>query len=127
METVVIKILRIILIGFYLFAGSYHFINPEFYSDLIPDYLPFHSAINYLSGFLEIVFGIGVAFPKTRMFAAKGIIVLLILFIPSHVDFILKGSCVESAFCVSPWIAWTRLLIIHPILIYWAWSIRKTS
>ena len=127
METVVIKILRIILIGFYLFAGSYHFINPEFYSDLIPDYLPFHSAINYLSGFLEIVFGIGVAFPKTRMFAAKGIIVLLILFIPSHVDFILKGSCVESAFCVSPWIAWLRLLIIHPILIYWAWSIRKTS
>ena len=122
-----IKILRIILIGFYLFAGSYHFINPEFYSDLIPDYLPFHSAINYLSGFLEIVFGIGVAFPKTRMFAAKGIIVLLILFIPSHVDFILKGSCVESAFCVSPWIAWLRLLIIHPILIYWAWSIRKTS
>ena len=127
METVVIKLLRIILIGFYLFAGSYHFINPEFYSDLIPDYLPFHSAINYLSGFLEIVLGIGVAFPKTRMFAAKGIIVLLILFIPSHVDFILKGSCVESAFCVSPWIAWIRLLIIHPLLMFWAWSIRKTN
>ncbi|WP_422103934.1 hypothetical protein [Winogradskyella sp.] len=122
-----IRVLCLLLIGFYLFAGSYHFINPGFYSDLIPDYLPYHSFINYVSGVLEIVLGIGVAFPKTRLLAVKGIIVLLILFIPSHIDFIIKGSCVESAFCVSPWIAWLRLLIIHPILMYWAWMIRKTD
>lgn len=122
-----IKFLRIILVGFYVFAGSYHFINPEFYSDLIPDYLPFPSFINYASGTLEIILGIGVAFPKTRLLSAKGIILLLFLFIPSHVDFILKGSCVESAFCVSPWIAWIRLLIVHPVLMYWAWAVRKTD
>ncbi|WP_299365473.1 hypothetical protein [Winogradskyella sp.] len=122
-----IKILRNILVGFYLFAGSYHFINPEFYSDLIPDYLPFHSFINYASGTFEILLGLGIVFPKTRLLAAKGIIILLILFIPSHVDFILKGSCVESAFCVAPWIAWLRLLIVHPILMYWAWMVRKVN
>ncbi|WP_111684294.1 DoxX family protein [Winogradskyella tangerina] len=122
-----IKILRIILVGFYVFAGAYHFINPEFYSDLIPDYLPYPLAINYLSGALEIVLGLGVAFPKTRLLAVKGLIILLILFIPSHVDFIIKGSCVESAFCVSPWIAWVRLLVIHPILMYWSWAVRKTN
>ncbi|WP_299523849.1 MauE/DoxX family redox-associated membrane protein [Winogradskyella sp.] len=122
-----IKILRLVLVGFYLFAGSYHFINPDFYSDLIPDYLPFHSFINYASGIFEILLGLGIVFPKTRLLAAKGIIVLLILFIPSHVDFILKGSCVESAFCVAPWIAWVRLLIVHPILMYWVWIVRKTN
>ena len=122
-----IRILRHTLVGFYLFAGSYHFINPAFYSDLIPDYLPFHLFINYISGFLEIMLGAGVAFPKTRLLAVKGLIVLLILFIPSHIDFILKGSCVESAFCVSPWIAWVRLLIVHPMLMYWAWAVRKTN
>jgi len=116
--------LRIVLIGFYVFAGSYHFINPEFYFGLIPDYLPYPKLINYLSGFLEIVLAIGVAIPKTRGFAVKGIIILLILFIPSHIYFIQVGSCVEAAFCVAPWIAWMRLLVIHPLLIFWAWSVR---
>ena len=88
METILINFLRILLIGFYAFAGSYHFINPEFYSDLIPTYLPYPNFINYASGFFEILLAVGVAIPKTRLLAVKSIIVLLILFIPSHVYFI---------------------------------------
>ena len=127
MEIILIKFLRILLIGFYAFAGSYHFINPEFYSDLIPKYLPYHTLINYASGFFEILLALGVALPKTRLLAVKGIIVLLILFIPSHIYFIQVGSCVESAFCVAPWIAWVRLLLIHPLLMLWVWVVRKTN
>jgi len=113
--------LRLLLIGFYLFAGSYHFINPEFYFGLIPDYLPLPKFINYASGVLEIVLALGVAVPKYRKMAVKGIILLLFLFIPSHVYFIQIGSCVETGLCVSPWIAWVRLLVIHPLLMLWAW------
>jgi len=127
METILINFIRILLIGFYAFAGSYHFINPEFYSDLIPTYLPYPNFINYASGFFEILLAVGVAIPKTRLLAVKSIIVLLILFIPSHVYFIQVGSCVESAFCVAPWIAWVRLLVVHPLLILWAWAIRKSN
>ncbi len=120
-----IKGLRFLLIVFYAFAGSYHFINPDFYFGLIPDYLPYPTIINYLSGCLEILFAIGVALPKTRTFAVKGIIALLILFIPSHVYFIQIGSCIENSLCVAPWVAWLRLVIVHPLLVLWAWSIRK--
>lgn len=127
MEIIVIRFFRILLIVFYAFAGSYHIINPEFYSDLIPEYLPYHNFINYASGLLEILLAIGVAIPKTRWLAVKGIILLLILFIPSHIYFIHVGSCVESAFCVAPWIAWVRLLVVHPLLIFWAWVIRKSN
>ena len=117
------NILRLLLIGFYAFAGAFHFINPEFYWDLIPDYLPFTKFINYASGVLEIVLAIGVAIPKYRLIAVKCIIALLVLFIPSHMYFIQIGSCVEDGLCVYPWIAWLRLLIIHPLLMLWAWSI----
>ena len=117
------KALRLLLIAFYAFAGSYHFINPDFYRDLIPGYLPFPAFINYASCVLEIVLGIGVAIPKYRTRAAKGIILLLILFIPSHIYFIQIGSCVEDGLCVAPWIAWLRLIIIHPLLMLWAWSV----
>jgi uncharacterized membrane protein len=127
METIVIKYLRILLIGFYAFAGSYHFINPKFYADLIPAYLPYHNLINYASGFFEILLAFGVVIPKIRLLAVKGIVVLLVLFIPSHIYFIKIGSCVESVFCVPPWISWGRLLVIHPLLILWAWGVRKVN
>jgi uncharacterized membrane protein len=127
MEVILIKLFRILLIAFYTFAGTYHFIDPEFYLDLIPNYLPYPHAINYVSGVFEILLAIGVAIPKTRLLAVKCIIVLLILFIPSHVYFIQIGSCVETAFCVSPWVAWLRLLLVHPLLMLWAWSIRKSN
>ena len=125
MEIILITFVRTLLIVFYAFAGSYHFINPEFYLGLIPTYLPYPNIINYASGFFEILLAIGVAIPKTRLLAVKSIIVLLILFIPSHVYFIQVGSCVESAFCIAPWIAWVRLLLVHPLLILWAWAVRK--
>lgn len=126
MATKVIKFLRVILIIFYGFAGSYHFINPEFYYPLIPDYLPYHEFINYSSGFIEIMLAIGVAIPKIRLLAIKGIILMLIAFIPSHVYFITEGGCMSDSLCVSPWVAWLRLIIVHPLLIVWAWSVRKT-
>lgn len=121
-----IRTFRIILIIFYIIAGTNHFINPELYIGLIPSYLPFPEVINYVSGSLEILFAVGVIFEKTRLMAVQAIIALLILFIPSHIYFIQVGSCVETAFCVAPWIAWLRLLLIHPLLIIWAWSIRKS-
>ncbi|MCA0131852.1 DoxX family protein [Winogradskyella alexanderae] len=120
-----IKFLRVILVLFYLVAGINHFINPDFYLGLIPEYLPYHVLINFISGILEITFAIGVTIPQTRLLAVKSIVVLLILFIPSHIYFIKIGSCIESGLCVSPWIAWVRLVLIHPLLIYWAWVVRK--
>ncbi|MFD1064333.1 hypothetical protein ACFQ1Q_13855 [Winogradskyella litorisediminis] len=127
MEIIMIKFLRILLIVFYAFAGMYHFINPKFYYPLIPDYLLFPKLINLVSGLLEIVLAICIAVPKTRLLAAKGIIILLILFIPSHIFFITEGGCMFSSLCVPTYIAWIRLLVIHPMLILWAWSIRKSN
>lgn len=111
--------------AFYLFAGTNHFINPAFYLDLIPDYLPYHDAINLVSGVVEIGFGIGLLFPSTRKLAALGIIAMLIAFIPSHWYFIQIGGCVDGGLCAPLWVGWVRLVIIHPLLIYWAWSCRK--
>jgi uncharacterized membrane protein len=51
---------------FYIFAGVNHFINPEFYKPLIPDYLPWNDILNSISGLLESVFGMGILFKKTR-------------------------------------------------------------
>lgn len=110
---------------FYMVAGANHFVNPGFYLPLIPDYFPFPGLINYVSGVLEVLVGLGVLFRKTRKRAALGIVFLLVLFIPSHVYLIQLGGCVADGLCVPLWVAWVRLIIIHPLLMYWAYYVSK--
>ncbi|WP_396637983.1 MauE/DoxX family redox-associated membrane protein [Maribacter sp. R77961] len=126
MEVNLIKKTFVTILGaFFIFAGSYHFINPNFYLGLIPDYLPLPVAINYVVGILEIVLGIFVLIPKYRKVGGYGIILLLILLIPSHVFFIQIGSCVPDSLCVPNWLSWSRLIVIHPLLVYWAYRVAK--
>lgn len=120
------KASRIIMALFYVAAGLNHFWHPEFYLPLIPDYLPWPKVLNFLSGLGEIVFGLGLFFPQTRKAATWGIICLLIAFIPAHVYFIEIGSCVAHSLCVPPWVSWLRLILIHPLLMAWAYWVGKT-
>lgn len=116
-----------ILFFFYLAGGINHFVNPSFYFPLIPDYLSHPSLINTLSGIAEIVLALGIVLSATRKMAVYAIILMLISFIPSHVYFIQLGSCIEEGLCVAQWIGWVRLLVIHPILIYWALMVGKSA
>lgn len=113
------------LFMFYAAGGINHFINPQFYLPLIPPYLPFPEWINWLAGMAEIVLGLGVFFYPTRVWSARLIVVMLVAFIPSHVYFIQMGSCIEGGMCVSEAMGWIRLVIIHPILIFWAFWVAK--
>ena len=116
-----------LLSGFYVFAGANHFINPEFYLGLIPEYLPFPDLINTISGIAEIVLGLGVLFQKTRKWSSYFLVIMLLSFIPAHVYFLGIGSCIENGLCVPEWISWVRLVIIHPLLIIWALSVRNVG
>jgi len=121
------KLFKYLLGLFFLLAGFNHFLDPESYFPLIPDYIPFPKLINIVSGLLEIIFGAGMFFKKYSKTAAWGIVVLMFLFIPAHIYFIQIGSCVEGGLCVPPWMAWIRLLLIQPILIYWAYIFTKNK
>jgi uncharacterized membrane protein len=118
-----LKKISVWLLGmFFIVAGINHFLMPDFYLPLIPPYIPFPQVVNSVAGLVEIILGVTVLLPNYRAITSKGIILLLILFIPSHVHFILIGSCVENGLCVHPAIAWLRLVVIHPLLIFWAWK-----
>jgi uncharacterized membrane protein len=119
------KISLILLIAGYLIAGANHFRAPESYYTMIPDYMPFPKFLNLAAGFFELLFGILLIFRKTRALAAWGIIVLLILFIPVHIDMVLRAPFYLGSLYVTPLIAWLRLVVFQPLLILWAWWYRK--
>jgi uncharacterized membrane protein len=122
------KALLIVMIVFYIFAGYNHFANPAFYYPIIPPYLSEWSrSVNILSGIIEIALALMLIPGGTRKAAAWGIFIMLIAFIPSHIYFIQKGHFQLGSFEVTPFIAWFRLLVIHPVLLFWAWYISKTE
>ena len=119
------KIAVFVLGAFFILGGINHFINPDFYLPLIPDYFPNPSLLNILSGAGEVLAGIAVLLPSTRKLGCNAILFLLIAFLPAHIYFIEKGGCLSDSLCVPAWVAWIRLLVIHPILIYWAYKCRS--
>ena len=114
-----------LLVAFFVFAGANHFVSPKFYYPLIPDYLPFPKLINTISGIAEIGLGLLLLSKQFRIYAAYILIVMLIAFIPSHIYFIMIGSCINDGLCVPEWVGWIRLIVIHPLLIYWVYSNRN--
>jgi uncharacterized membrane protein len=119
---IVKQILFFFLIVFYLFAGYNHFANPSFYIPIIPPYLAtWAKEINIVSGIAEIILALLLIPKSTRPLAVKGIIIMLIAFIPSHVYFIQKGSFALGSITITPVLSYIRLLVGQPILILWVW------
>ena len=63
----------------YTYVGVRHFIDPDFFLAIMPNYLTFHLEFVYLSGIAEVVLGLMLLSKKTRKTGAIGIIILLIL------------------------------------------------
>jgi uncharacterized membrane protein len=109
---------------FYFFAGLNHFIKPEMYKKMIPPFIQFHSLVNYASGFIEIFLAFLLIIPRTRSFAGKAIIAMLIAFIPVHIYMIYTGWCPTEK-CVPVWGLWVRLLVFQPLLMWLAWWVSR--
>jgi len=111
-------------IAVYLVAGIMHFMKPNIYLEVIPDWLGNKLLINYIAGAAELTVATMAVFYKTRKMAGYLTIAMLLAFIISHIYFLLNGSCAGDL-CIPSWIGWLRLIVIHPILIYWAYKITK--
>jgi uncharacterized membrane protein len=113
------KISLVLLVVGYIAAGINHFRIPQFYIGIIPGYLAFPNILNTLAGLFEIAFALCLIFKSTRKFAAWGIVLMLIVFIPVHTA-MLSGHTQLNGAPVHPVWAWVRLLF-QPVLIVWAW------
>ena len=108
---------------FYVVAGFAHFLRPEMYVRVMPSYIPWALAMVYISGVAEVLGGIGVLVPRTRIFAAWGLVLMLISFLPVHVNMCLHPSRFPE---VPLWVIWLRLPLQLPLIV-WAWWYARRS
>ena len=103
------KITLYILSFFYIYVGINHFLDPYWFVDIVPPYLPYHIELVYLSGFFEIIFGLLLIFKYSRKYAAYGIILLLIAVYPANI-YLAFNEIPQKAMNVSSFFAsWIRL------------------
>lgn len=115
------KISLIVLVAGYVLAGLNHFRTPASYIKIIPHYLPHPAVLNVLAGFFELLFAIMLIFPKSRVLAAWCIILMLLAFLPVHIQMVIDAPFMLGSLNITPFIAWIRLIIFQPLLILWAW------
>jgi len=123
---VVKLVLLWVMAFFYVGAGVMHFVNPEFYVEIMPPHLPWHRPLVSISGVIEIGLGVAVLVPRTRRLAAWGIIALLIAVFPANLH--MAVNQVHPAHAPEwmrqsmndPLMAWWRLPV-QGVLILWAW------
>jgi len=68
----------------FIMIGVSHFREPNKFVEIIPAFLPFPLILVYISGAMEIVGGIAIIYPDTRMLAGRFIALFLIAVYPAN-------------------------------------------
>tara|TARA_B100000886_G_scaffold311251_1_gene246477 strand:+ start:257 stop:631 length:375 start_codon:yes stop_codon:yes gene_type:complete len=124
MKVTIIKSFLIIISSiFYVIVGIKHFIEPEYFLNIVPPYLPYHIELVYMSGLFEILFGLLILFPKYRYYGAIGLILLLVAVFPANI-YLAQSKEAQEAIGATQEIATWRLPI-QGVLIWIAYFIRR--
>lgn len=113
------RVLLWVMGAFYILSGLNHFVSADAYIAIMPDYLPWHSQLVFLSGLVEVGLGIAVLIPATRVPAAWGIIVLLIAVFPANL-YVAMNDLPYVGDEPSTVLNWLRLPL-QLVLIAWAY------
>lgn len=119
------EILRVVLSFALIIVGITHFIKPEQFVRIVPPQLPYPLELVYISGFFEILGGIGLLIPLVSVAAAWGIIALFIAVFPANINQAINSISIEGI-PDYPWLYWCRLPF-QAVLIAWAWWYTKPS
>src|SRR4051812_19858095 len=109
---------RILLSFLMTGAGALHFLKPKPFARAVPDYMPYPLTLVYVSGFFEILGGVGLMVPGVSSWAAWGLIALFVAVFPANVHMAVHRIPLGSK--PQPvWLLWARLPL-QGVLIAWA-------
>ena len=109
-------------------AGVMHFVKPEFFDAVVPDWMPAGKrTVTHVSGVVEMASAALVAHPRTRRIGALLCLLTFIGVYPANIQSALDGGIkaadppLDSAAA-----AWIRLPLQIPLFV-WAWRIYQRS
>lgn len=107
----------VLISAFFMTGGIYHFINPEFFTNIMPSYIGYHWELVIISGVFEVLGAIGLLVPRTRRFAAYGLIALSLAVLPANINMLINAEQYASV----PLIALIIRIPLQFVLIWLIW------
>ncbi len=98
--------------------GVVHFIAPSSFLRIMPPWVPYPATAVLLSGAAEIVLGIGLLSPRTRLICGIGLMILVVAVFPANVQMTLDW---HQAHHPHEWVAWARLPL-QAVILWWVWT-----
>ena len=117
------KLLLLGLSVFFVNVGVDHFVNPDFYLNIMPPSFPLHAEAVYISGFFEVVGGISLLIPRLRKIAGWGLVALLIAVYPANIYM----AITPQAFPDIPVTLLYVRLAFQFVFFYWAYSVTRPA
>jgi uncharacterized membrane protein len=114
-----LKFITILIMScFYMNVGVKHFVEPEWFLQIMPPNFPHHYQAVYWSGFFELLFGFLLINTKTRFISGWGIIFVMITVFPANLYLAVNDGAVMG---ISKELAWGRLPFQYVFigLAYW--------
>lgn len=107
----------------YIATGINHFVHPSFYEAIMPSWMPWHGPLVWLSGVCEVLLGLFLLPIATRRLAASLLILMLIVFLPVHIQTLIDAWQNQSTYL------WVHILRIplQFVLIWWAKQYTKQT
>lgn len=104
-------------------AGTFHWLTPHPFVQMMPTFLPYPLELVYISGFFEILGGIGLLIPFVSRAAAWGLILLFIAVFPANINMAVNDIVIDGL--PHNLVAYWLRLPLQGVLIAWAWWFTK--
>ena len=114
---------RYVFGALFILAGANHFRATDFYVSVMPDYLPWHRELVYVSGVAEIVLGALLFSRRFARLAAWGTIALMVAVFPANLNMALNNELYPQ---YSPAMLWWRVAF-QPVLIAFAYWLTRPA
>lgn len=122
--SIVKTIVRMLFATFFIVAGVTHFTNRDFFTSIVPPYLPWPVMLVYVSGVAEILLGGLLLVPRREQLAGWGLIALLIAVFPANIHMALNTTLYPAS---SPTALWIRLPLQGVLIAIAYWFARPAT
>ena len=112
------KYIKLFFIVLMSITGTVHLYSPGKYVSFVPEFLPFFMPIIYFSGAIEIALAVLLLFKKTAEYAAMGLFILMLIFLPLHVFDLLRDKPAIGNHSIAVF-----RLLFQFLLIWLAWGV----
>jgi uncharacterized membrane protein len=112
----------------FVFAGVMHFVNPDLYLEMMPDWIPLHGPAVFWSGVAEVAGGLALFFDRTARIGGIWLILVLIAVYPANVQMAIDPDSVPWAARneIPDWLLWLRLPL-QPLLALAIWLVTRNA